>query len=866
MSDARAFDFLGELVQANILAALAIIAVLLVRGSVRRIAGAHAAYLLWLIVPAVFAAALVPARMGAPQIITLPADSSPSGMAGELVVTTDTTTYPEALNAPLPVVTDKGVDWAAVAAFELPFVWLAGVVLMLTWIASRQAMFMGDVKRGLAGPAVVGFAKPRIVTPADFAERFSAEEQALILAHEAVHLKRGDARLNAAVALARCVCWFNPFVHIGARAMRIDQELSCDARVIEARPGLKRAYAETLVKTQLASRPLPMGAYWPPEHPLMRRVEMLARAGTVSRVRRMAGAGIVVTMLLGGSLAAWGLQPERPGPVVVREAQRTDANTQALPEQGAAASQSGTGELRPANVNAPPSGKSDAVQGPEVDYRKAIETARLGDAYLKSLQAMAPVNEYEAAATRGAVDSYSRIMEKLSGRMPQAGDAPDVYRELVRQRLADAKQAGAMIDALSPDVRGLLEPRPVIRYTPDGAILPSDYASAMLYLKARLDSVNRALANPQATDVQPAPAPQQQADPWLSPIRFSPETQQQARDAYYGIMARVTEIIRAEGNSPDAYAQAMSKLRADAKRAQEMIDGLSPEVRRYLDTHSEKMLMQERAFLEPGETSTLSLLKARLQDFNTVLTRMPATSPGPMPSGMIVPTPEEIARLAAQAHAEQDAKGYDRNKPVRIRGILKEVRIPEGGRALRVVDDRTGITWIADGPIVEGAEARRDLELRWGTYAGGRVVIEGWQSKDGSCAPECRMYHGMTIFAGGPGTAQPAPLEAKGYERGRAVTVQSILKSVKITPQGRELRFVDVGSGQAWVADGPVVESAEARAALEKDWGAHVGEYARIQGWQSNDGQCAPECRMYHGLIQFWNEKAAVAPGAPTRP
>jgi hypothetical protein len=438
----------------------------------------------------------------------------------------------------------------------------------------------------------------------------------------------------------------------------------------------------------------------------------------------------------------------------------------------------------------------------------------------------------------------------------------------------DAGRAADMIETLSPEVRALLDTHPVARISPAGELLKVGEISALAEVKAQLTELNDVLAKMSATNVQPAPAPQvkpggqTQTDPWRSPARFSVETQQQARDVYYGIMAKVTGRMPPGWNSPDFYSQQMGRLRADAKRAGEMIDGLAPDVRSYLDTHSEKMLTQERALLEPGETSTLSLLKARLQDFNNLLGRMPATNPWPelRPSGLIIPTPEEAARMTAVTNAEQDAKGYDRNKPVRIRGILKEVRIPEGGRALRVVDDRTGVTWIADGPIVETAEARRDLENSWGWYAGGRVVIEGWQSKDGVCAPECRMYHGRITFAGGPGTEQPAPLEAKGYERGRMVTVQSILKSVKITPQGRELRFVDVGSGQTWIADGPVVEGAEARAALEKDWGAHVGEYVRIEGWQSNESACAPECRMYHGRITFWNEKAPSAPAAQPRP
>lgn len=184
----------------------------------------------------------------------------------------------------------------------------------------RQRRFMADMGRGEAGPAVVGFFRPRIVTPSDFADRFNPLEQKLVLAHENIHLERHDTRINAAVALARCVCWFNPMVHVGARMLRIDQEMSCDAAVVERRPRTRRAYAETLLKTQLAARPLPVGCYWPPAavHPLTERVGMLTRR-PFSEERRLASATAVVAMVAGAGFAAWSLQPAREiqGPPVL---------------------------------------------------------------------------------------------------------------------------------------------------------------------------------------------------------------------------------------------------------------------------------------------------------------------------------------------------------------------------------------------------------------------------------------------------------------------------------------------------------------------------------------------------------------------
>ncbi len=197
-------------------------------------------------------------------------------------------------------------------AAVLVLAWMTGVILMAGELLRRQQLFMEDVGFRKAGPAVVGFFDPCIVTPADFSRRFSDEERKLIMAHEQVHLERHDIRINAAVAAVRCLFWFNPIIHMGAHYLRADQELSCDAAVIERRPKARRAYAETLLKTQLAERPLPVGCYWPAgtSHPLRERIAMLTRR-PFSHRRRIAAAATVLALVGGGGFAAWAAQPPR---------------------------------------------------------------------------------------------------------------------------------------------------------------------------------------------------------------------------------------------------------------------------------------------------------------------------------------------------------------------------------------------------------------------------------------------------------------------------------------------------------------------------------------------------------------------------
>ncbi|HVY32989.1 MAG TPA: M56 family metallopeptidase [Caulobacteraceae bacterium] len=274
---------LEALVELNVAGAAAILLVLAVRKTVHRLMGPGAAYLLWAIAPVAMLATFIPAR-------TILVSTSVAHMSGAV----------------------WDFAFSPFGSAVLIAIWLAGAGVMLAQIARRQQQFMHDVARGEAGPAVVGFFYPRVVTPNDFATRFLPFEQKLILAHEQVHMERHDPRINAGVALARCLFWFNPLVHIGAQALHVDQELSCDAAVIVRRPKARRVYAETLLKTQLAMRPLPVGCYWPAgtSHPLTERIAMLTRS-PFSDGRRLAAAVATLALVGGGGFAAWAAQPAR---------------------------------------------------------------------------------------------------------------------------------------------------------------------------------------------------------------------------------------------------------------------------------------------------------------------------------------------------------------------------------------------------------------------------------------------------------------------------------------------------------------------------------------------------------------------------
>ncbi len=284
-----ATELLAALIHLNLAAAGAVLAVLAARPLVRRHFGPEMAYRLWICVPIAAAAALFPAA-AATRIV--PPGEGPH--------------FDPVYQA------SQGLMHAPAGA--LLGLWAAGALLAAAIIAVSQLRFLDMARRGLAGPAVAGVIVPRIVMPADTDSRFSVEERALIRAHERTHIDRGDPRTNGLIALAQCLFWLNPLVHLAAHEARLDQELACDALVLTHRPGQKRRYAETLLKTQLGAIAAPLGCHWlagRSAHPLEQRIAALRRPAPDFQ-RQDIGAFVMGGAILLAAYGAWKAQPSAP--------------------------------------------------------------------------------------------------------------------------------------------------------------------------------------------------------------------------------------------------------------------------------------------------------------------------------------------------------------------------------------------------------------------------------------------------------------------------------------------------------------------------------------------------------------------------
>lgn len=97
------------------------------------------------------------------------------------------------------------------------------------------------------GPAVIGMWQPILVLPAELSQSKSVEELEPILAHELLHVRRGDTAVAILETVVRALWWFHPAVHRAADATSQAGELCCDGDVLGELMYKPRRYADSLL-------------------------------------------------------------------------------------------------------------------------------------------------------------------------------------------------------------------------------------------------------------------------------------------------------------------------------------------------------------------------------------------------------------------------------------------------------------------------------------------------------------------------------------------------------------------------------------------------------------------------------------------
>ncbi|WP_417456249.1 M56 family metallopeptidase [Kordiimonas sp.] len=350
-------DIFTHLFQAMVGTSAGILAVLLLRRHVRAAFGARTAYALWLIVPIALIASLLPAELIFTQTMKPTVTDKPA-------ITSMRETQPIAQAMPTPqqhtirAATPHNTETPTDLSPWLFGLWFMGVAASLTILGLRQKRFYKQhgltsskarvARHAKVGPAVFGFLTPRIVVPDNFTAAYNALERRLILAHEQAHIRAGDMQMNALAIALRSLNWFNPLAYVAYGLFRTDQELACDERVMRRFGQHRRAYAETLLKSQLMGDQAPLGCAWfgNGRHPLTDRVKRLARQ-ELSLVRRALGMLTLIGATSLSGVAAWAALSSQVVYIADNSA-ATDADAPVAPLERVVAANSNTTALQDA--------------------------------------------------------------------------------------------------------------------------------------------------------------------------------------------------------------------------------------------------------------------------------------------------------------------------------------------------------------------------------------------------------------------------------------------------------------------------------------------------------------------------------------
>ena len=141
-------------------------------------------------------------------------------------------------------------------------------------------------------PIVVGWLKPVILVPASVFLQITPRELETIIAHELIHIRRGDAFVNFAQNAAEVVFFYHPGVWWISREIRREREFAADAGVLEIFGNSRIVYAKALANLEeirlRANQTLPRYATAANGGNLMHRIAKILQKNT--EIKRSASA------------------------------------------------------------------------------------------------------------------------------------------------------------------------------------------------------------------------------------------------------------------------------------------------------------------------------------------------------------------------------------------------------------------------------------------------------------------------------------------------------------------------------------------------------------------------------------------------
>ena len=136
------------------------------------------------------------------------------------------------------------------------------------------------------GPAVFGLWRPTIVLPALIVRGKADDELQPLIAHELVHIRRGDLWWALVQTLATCLFWFHPLIWLAGNRLTRESERSCDEETIASLGCTPAAYARSLLDVLEKKQRLRVAPAVPGVRPVnitRNRLERIMRLGQGSR-------------------------------------------------------------------------------------------------------------------------------------------------------------------------------------------------------------------------------------------------------------------------------------------------------------------------------------------------------------------------------------------------------------------------------------------------------------------------------------------------------------------------------------------------------------------------------------------------------
>lgn len=160
------------------------------------------------------------------------------------------------------------------------------------------------VSEYITTPITIGFVKPLIIFPTAYINNITKEEAEAILLHELAHIKKFDYLFNMWLIAMETLLFFNPFVWLMSKHIKIEREQKCDdfANLHLQRPFF---YAKTLLKVELMRKEkassFALAATGQQKYNLLDRIKRINNINMETKytsIKHQLGAILFVTMAL----------------------------------------------------------------------------------------------------------------------------------------------------------------------------------------------------------------------------------------------------------------------------------------------------------------------------------------------------------------------------------------------------------------------------------------------------------------------------------------------------------------------------------------------------------------------------------------